>query len=99
MAAGLILEFSGVGEKDYEAVNSKLDIDMKTGTGNWPKGLLSHGAGHTDDGDFVVMEVWTDRGAQEEFMVTRLGPALGEAGVAPPKRMAWVNLLAHHTPA
>ena len=84
MAAGLILEFSGLHEKDYEAVSSKLGIDMKTGKGNWPKGLQSHGAGHTDDGDFVAMEVWTDRGAQEEFVVTRLGPALGEAGVAAP---------------
>jgi len=99
MAAGLILEFSGVSDKDYEAVSSKLGIDVKTGQGNWPKGLQSHGAGHTDDGGFVIMEVWSDRGAQEEFMVTRLGPALGEVGVPAPSRVAWVNLLAHHSPA
>ncbi len=99
MAAGLILEFSGVSEQDYAAVSSKLGIDAKTGKGNWPKGLQSHGAGPTDDGGFVVMEVWTDRGAQEEFMVTRLGPVLGEIGVPAPTRIAWVNLLAHHTPA
>lgn len=31
MAAGLILEFDGVTEKEYEAVNRELGIDMATG--------------------------------------------------------------------
>lgn len=36
MAAELILEFEGVTEKEYNAVNKELGIDSKTGQGNWP---------------------------------------------------------------
>jgi len=40
VAAGLILKFTGVGRAQYEAVNTKLGIDPKTGTGDWPADLL-----------------------------------------------------------
>ena len=45
MADVLILEFTGVGEEEYRAVNSELGIDPETGQGNWPPGLLAHAAG------------------------------------------------------
>lgn len=50
----LILTFDGVTTKEYEAVNSELGIDMNTGKGNWPEGLLVHAAGIREDGQFVV---------------------------------------------
>ena len=40
MAAGLVLEFHGVGKSLYDTVNAKLGIDMETGTGDWPPGRL-----------------------------------------------------------
>jgi hypothetical protein len=55
MAAAIILEFEGVTEKEYEAVNDALGFNPKTGEGDWPDGLVSHSAGHRDDGTFVVM--------------------------------------------
>ena len=61
MPEALILEFTGVTEADYEAVNERLGIDMRTGQGDWPAGLLSHGAGPAGDGAFVVSEVWSSR--------------------------------------
>jgi len=51
MPEALILEFTGVTEAEYEAVNKQLGIDMHTGEGEWPAGLLSHAAGPADDPD------------------------------------------------
>jgi hypothetical protein len=42
-----VLEFDGFDKSDYEKVNSILGIDMNTGEGNWPEGLITHSAGKT----------------------------------------------------
>ena len=55
MPEALILEFTGVSEAEYAAVNKHLGIDMQTGQGDWPAGLLSHAAGEADDGTFIVV--------------------------------------------
>ncbi len=39
MQEALILEFTGVSEAEYGAVNKHLGIDMQTGQGDWPAGL------------------------------------------------------------
>jgi hypothetical protein len=98
MPETLILEFAGVGEKEYAAVNEQLGIDMETGTGDWPAGLLSHSAGTADDGTFVVAEVWASRADQQRFMDSRLGAALAGGGVTAMPSIRWVPLLAYHTP-
>jgi hypothetical protein len=94
----LILEFAGLGEAEYEAVNRNLGIDMHTGQGDWPHGILSHAAGAGDDGTFVVTEVWSSRADQAAFMESRLGPALGAAGLTVVPSVRWVPLLAYHVP-
>jgi hypothetical protein len=97
MAEGLILEFDGVGREKYEAVNRRLGIDMETGEGDWPAGLLFH-AGGAKPGGWVVLEVWESRQAQEQFMNGRLGRALQEGGISePPTRVQWLELAAHHS--
>jgi hypothetical protein len=94
----LVLEFEGFDHKDYEKVNSLLGIDMATGAGDWPAGLLTHSAGRTDKG-WMVVEVWESREAQENFMKAQLGAALQQAGVdRPPLRADWTSLHAHHQP-
>jgi hypothetical protein len=98
MAEALILDFAGLTDVDYRAVNSNLGIDMETGKGNWPAGLLSHAAGPSDEGTFVVTEVWSSRAAQAAFMESRLGPALGAAGVTVVPAVRWVPLRAYHVP-
>ena len=98
MAEGLILEFQGVGKAEYEAVNGKLGIDMVNGTGDWPKGLEMHFAGTSDQGTFVVTEVWTTRADQEAFMQGRLGAALAAGGITGAPTITWVPLYAFHTP-
>ena len=99
MSELLILEFEGFGAKDYERVNDLLGINAETGAGEWPAGLHTHLAGPTEGGGWIVVEVWESQEDQDEFMKTRLGPALGQAGVTgPPKRAEWSKTKAHHTP-
>jgi len=98
MAEALILEFEGVGRAEYEAVNDLLGIDMGSGEGDWPPGLLVHTAGATENG-WAVFEVWESREAQERFMNERLGQALQEGGISgPPGRAEWLDVAAHHSP-
>jgi hypothetical protein len=99
MAAALILEFEGVTLKEYEAVNAALGIDMGTGEGDWPDGLVSHSAGLNEDGHLVVLEVWDTPEHQARFMEGRLGEALGKGGITePPSSVTWIELAAHHNP-
>ncbi len=98
MAAGLILEFDGVGLEEYQAVNELLGVDMASGEGDWPEGLLFH-AGGAKPGGWVVYEVWESPEAQQRFMEARLGKALAEGGIdGPPARVEWLDLAAHHKP-
>ena len=98
MSEALILEFAGVTEAEYAAVNKHLGIDMHTGQGDWPAGLLSHAAGAADDGTFIVVEVWSSRADQDAFMTARLGAALAAGGVTAYPKVQWVPLLAYHQP-
>lgn len=96
MADALILEFNGVSAEDYERVNGHLGIDMQSGEGDWPQGLLMHSAA-TKDGGLVVYEIWASQGDQEQFMEGRLGKALQDGGIeGPPTRSEWLRHLAHH---
>ncbi len=98
MAQGLILEFDGIGKREYEAVNGRLGIDPETGQGDWPAGLVFH-AGGEKPGGLVVFEVWESQAAQAAFMNDRLGRALQEGGIsAPPSRVEWIELVAYRSP-
>jgi hypothetical protein len=91
MAAGLILQFpASVGEKEYDAVNSKLRFDPRTGKGDWPAGLLSHSAGKSDQG-LIVTEIWESKQAQAAFMESQWGAALADL---PEPTVLWFDLLA-----
>jgi hypothetical protein len=98
MPEALILEFTSVDPSDYAAVNAELGIDMTTGAGEWPRGLISHAAGLGDDGTFVVTEVWASRADQQAFLESRLGQALAAGGVTAMPSIRWIPLVAYHTP-
>ncbi len=96
MADALILEFDGLDADMYERVNRELGIDMRTGEGNWPEGLVTH-VGGAKDGGFVVFEIWRSKADQERFLEERLGVALQAAGAPPqPSRAEWLELAASH---
>jgi hypothetical protein len=98
MPEALFLEFTGVSEAEYAAVNKQLGLDMQTGEGDWPPGLLSHAAGTTDDGTFMVTEIWSSRADQGAFMQSRLGQALATGGVTSAPSVRWVPLLTYRQP-
>jgi hypothetical protein len=99
MTAGVILEFEGVTETEYGAVNAALGIDPTTGEGDWPAGLVSHSGGLDESGHLIVMEVWDSPEHQERFMEERLGEALAKGGITePPSSVTWIELIAHHHP-
>jgi hypothetical protein len=89
MSETLILEFKGT-QDQYDGVNQALGINMTNGEGDWPPGLVSH-VGAFSDGNLVVVEVWESVAQQEAFMASRLGPALGQVGVAEPHRVEWLH--------
>ena len=93
----MILEFEGVTDQEYDAVNDELGIDMGTGRGDWPEGLLTHSAGLNEYGHLVVLEVWDTPEHQVRFMEDRLGRALARGGITgPPSRVTWIELVSHH---
>ncbi|MGA7836165.1 MAG: hypothetical protein WCA31_13250 [Acidimicrobiales bacterium] len=97
MASELIMEFDGVGDNEYFAVNKELGIDAASGDGDWPEGMLFHSAGLNADGRFVVTEVWESLEDQESFMKNRLASALEKGGITePPFSVTWIDLVAHH---
>jgi len=81
----------------YPKVNEVLGLDPVSGSGEWPRGLLSH-VGAAGDGLIVVVEVWESRADQEAWMESSLGPALGQVGVPTPRRMEWLTGVGHFTP-
>jgi hypothetical protein len=98
MSYGIVLEFNGVSQAQYDAINGKLGIDSVSGKGDWPPGLISHAAGPVAGGGWVVTEVWESKAAQEAFMSSRLGAELAAAGVPAPSHVIETDLVSYHTP-
>src|SRR5215470_4444245 len=88
MADALILEFDGVDRDAYERVNEILGIDMDSGEGDWPAGLLVHTAG-AKLGGWVVLEVWESQADQERFMAERLRRPPESRRLIGLRRTAW----------
>jgi hypothetical protein len=97
MSYGVVLVFEGVTADQYWAVNDKLGINPD-GTGDWPDGLITHTGGGTEDGGWVVSEVWASKDHQEQFMASRLGAALGEVQVPPPAQVLETEVVNHRSP-
>jgi hypothetical protein len=91
----LIVEVKGTKVEQYDEVNGYLGLDIHTGGGDWPDGLMSHTGAANADGDVTVVEIWQSREQEEAFMQARLGPALAKAGISEPARMEWLSLLGH----
>ena len=69
-------------------------IDPDTGEGDWPDGLVDHIGAFGDH--LVVVELWESQAKQAAFMESRLGPALGKAGLPEPSRAEWLSVKGHH---
>jgi hypothetical protein len=96
MSEALIFEFKGVTSDQYNQVNAVLGLNPATGEGDWPAGLLSHTGAVGAGGDVTVFEVWDSQESQATWMVSRLGPALGQVEVPEPFRVEWLSVLGTH---
>jgi quinol monooxygenase YgiN len=95
VSVSCILEFNGVSVEQYHEVDGYLGIDVRTGEGDWPAGLMSHVGSMGDHDNFVVFEVWDSKDAQQAFMESRLGAALAKASVPEPTRFEWFEVEGH----
>ena len=98
MAEALILEFAGLTDADYRAVNAQPghrhgDRQGGLAVGHALACRRPQRRGQLGGGRGVVVP-----GDQAAFMESRLGPALGAAGVAAVPTIRWVPLVAYHVP-
>jgi hypothetical protein len=97
MAELLVTEIDGIGEAESFKVNAELGVNMETGEGDWPVGLIRHTAGITDAG-LIVVEIWESREAQGAEL-PRLGAAIQKLGLqGVPMRSKWASKLLAHPP-
>jgi heme-degrading monooxygenase HmoA len=78
MAIMMILDWEGVSPEQYARVNDTMGIHSDADV---PDGLISHVAAIDDAGEMTVVDLWESEQALGQFVETRLGPALAEAGI------------------
>jgi len=83
MAVGLVLRFPGTGADKYDAIMQELGLPFGDTGGDWPEGVISHAAGSTPDGTWIVVDVWESQEAFDRFFASRLGPAFEKVGGMP----------------
>jgi len=74
MAIGLRLKFAGGTQEQYIAVHDHLDIENRP-----PFGLIFHSSGPIDEG-WGVLDFWHNRTDFDQFVQSRLMPAVAELG-------------------
>jgi hypothetical protein len=80
MAMCLIMQFARVNAATYEAVMKELGL--RGANPDWPSGIISHLAGFTSDGMYVV-DVWESQQDFDAFLESRLMPAFEAVGGLP----------------
>jgi hypothetical protein len=77
MAVCLMMQFAGVEAATYEAVMKELGL--RDANPDWPSGIISHVAGFTSDGMYVI-DVWESQQDFDAFLESRLMPAFEAVG-------------------
>ena len=81
MAVALVMEFPGTTREQYDKVMKAVGLDN---TDEPPPGALLHLAGPTENG-WEVVDVWESRADFDKFLAEKLGQAVLEAGITPPR--------------
>ena len=84
MAVGMIMNFPGVTQEQYDAVLEQLNLG-----GRMPPGGISHAAGPIEGG-WRVVDVWESQEAFDIFLRERLEQATQTVGLAPPEVEVWL---------
>ncbi len=94
MATGVLLEFQGIGEKEYERLIKELRTEQ-----NPPEGGVLHTAGPLPNG-WRVFNIFESRESYEKFYNDRVTPALKLLGMPNPSRKELYpihNVMAYNT--
>jgi hypothetical protein len=59
------------------------DQEIRGGADQWPEGLVFHITGPSN-GEWIVADGWTSKDVRDRFMEERVGPTMGQRGLAPP---------------
>ena len=71
----MLMAWSGATDDQYDQVMELLGLDQ-----NPPEGALFHVAG-TDGGTLRVLDIWESEAAWNQFLESRLQPAIEQAGI------------------
>ena len=94
MVTGVLLEFQGIGEKEYERLVKELHTEQ-----NPPEGGVLHTAGPLPSG-WRVFNIFESRESYEKFYNDRVTPALKLLGLPNPSRKEFYpiyNVMAYNT--
>jgi hypothetical protein len=77
MAIGINATLPGVTAAQFDAMDQAVGSEP-------PAGLIFHASGPVDGG-WQVIDFWESREQFEQFIAERVGPAMAQAGAAPPQ--------------
>ena len=89
MAVRLVMQFAGMDAGQYEEVMEELGL--RGANPDWPSGIISHVAGFTSDGMYVV-DVWESQQDFDAFVESRLKPAFEAVGGLPQPQVTTFNV-------
>jgi 8-oxo-dGTP pyrophosphatase MutT (NUDIX family) len=95
MAVCLLMQFAGVDAGTYEEVMEELGL--RGANPDWPSGIISHVAGFTSDGMYVV-DVWESQEDFDAFVESRLQPAFEAVGGIPEPQVTKFDVHNSYTP-
>jgi hypothetical protein len=75
MAVGIRIKFAGLKQEQFDAVNARVDPSSDP-----PEGLIFHASGPIDEG-WGVIDFWESRAAFDDFLKSRVQPAVAASGV------------------
>lgn len=79
MAVLAIFTSNGITKQMYEALRPEVKWETKH-----PPGALLHACAFGEKGDLHVADLWESAEAMNEFVSSRLGPAMQKLGIPPP---------------
>ena len=89
MAVCLVMQFAGMDAGQYKEVMEELGL--RGANPDWPSGIISHVAGFTSDGMYVV-DVWESQQDFDAFVESRLKPAFEAVGGLPQPQVITFNV-------
>jgi hypothetical protein len=93
MAQILKMRWEGATPEQYDALRSAVGVESDT-----PEGLIFHVAWFRDGG-MTIIDTWESSAQFDDFMQSRLAPAIEQLGIEGQPEMKWIDAHAYFNPA